>query len=204
MRFDPSKILRALTPGLVWSIPTAGDEVYLTFDDGPSPAITEWILDELERWDARATFFCLGRNVEAHPELYRQIVARGHRVGNHSWDHARGWGTDPQAYAAQVERAAGVIDSNLFRPPYGRISPGEARLLAAAGYRTVMWNVVSGDYNRRLTPAECLDRVVRGVERGDIVVFHDSRKAFRNMSYALPRTLEWLHSKGLKSKSIEL
>jgi peptidoglycan/xylan/chitin deacetylase (PgdA/CDA1 family) len=204
MRFKPPKILRNLMPGLVWNIPSTGGEVYLTFDDGPTPAITEWVLDELARWDAKATFFCLGRNVEANPELYRRILAEGHRTGNHSWDHARGWGTDPKAYAADVERAAALIDGNLFRPPYGRISPPEARLLTGEGYRIVMWNVISRDYNRRLTPRECLDNVVRHVEPGDMVVFHDSRKAFRNMSYALPRTLEWLRERGLNSKAIEL
>ncbi len=213
MRFKPPEFLRNMMPGLVWDMPagTGGGgvsggvsgEVYLTFDDGPTPGVTEWILDELARWDARATFFCLGRNVEAHPELYARIVAEGHRVGNHTHNHVKGWGRNAASYAADVDRAAAVIDSNLFRPPYGRISPREARLLAER-YRIVMWNIISRDYNRRLSPRGCLANVVRHVEPGDIVVFHDSVKAFRNMSYALPRTLEHLHARGLLSRAIEI
>jgi peptidoglycan/xylan/chitin deacetylase (PgdA/CDA1 family) len=202
MRFKPPKILQRLMPRLVWDIP-AGGGVYLTFDDGPTPVITEWILDELKKWDAKATFFCIGRNVEANPELYERILAEGHRVGNHSWDHVRGWGGDPARYAREVERAAAVIDSNLYRPPYGRISPAEAKALPSE-YRIVMWNLISRDYNRSITPGRCLENVTRHVGPGDIVVFHDSRKAFRNMSYALPRTLEYLQSKGMNSKTIEL
>jgi peptidoglycan/xylan/chitin deacetylase (PgdA/CDA1 family) len=209
MRFEPSIFLRKLMPKLVWNIPggesgtPTGGAVYLTFDDGPTPAITEWILDELAKWDAKATFFCLGRNVEANPDLYRRMLAEGHRVGNHTWDHAKGWSGNSVAYAADVDRAAGVIDSHLFRPPYGRISPGEAKLVAER-YRIVMWNIISRDYNRRISPLKCLNNVVRHIRPGDIVVFHDSRKAFSNMSYALPRTLEYLHSKGMTSKAIEL
>jgi peptidoglycan/xylan/chitin deacetylase (PgdA/CDA1 family) len=223
MRIKPPKFFRALVPELMWEIPGGGGTtgkvgeageseaaadaagvVYLTFDDGPTPAITEWILDELARWDAHATFFCLGRNVAANPELYRRIVAGGHRVANHTWDHTKGWGNDPVLYADEVDRAAEVIASDLFRPPYGRISRREAVAVAARGYHIVMWNVISRDYSHRLTPRGCLDNVVRHVRPGDIVVFHDSRKAFRNMSYALPRTLEYLRSRGLECKAIEL
>ncbi len=202
MRFKPPKFLRNLMPGLVWEIPGGGD-VYLTFDDGPTPGVTEWILDELARWDARATFFCLGRNVEAHPDLYARIVDEGHRVGNHTHSHTDGWGCDAARYVADVDRAAGAIDSHLFRPPYGRISPREAKVLAER-YRIVMWNIISRDYNRGLSPRGCLANVVRHVEPGDIVVFHDSVKAFKNMSYALPRTLEYLHARGMRSRAIEL
>ena len=210
MRFKPPKFLRRLMPELVWEIPPGGGvsvpeggDVYLTFDDGPTPGITEWILDELAKWDARATFFCLGRNAEAHPELMQRIAEAGHRIGNHTHSHMKGWGHDAASYAADVERAARSIDSPLFRPPYGRISPQEAKLVGSR-YRIVMWNIISRDYNRRLSPRSCLDNVIRHVRPGDIVVFHDSAKAFRNMSYALPRTLEHLHACGMRSKAIEL
>jgi peptidoglycan/xylan/chitin deacetylase (PgdA/CDA1 family) len=219
MRFKPPFFFRRLMPELVWEIPAddlargksggggSGESgvVYLTFDDGPTPAVTEWVLDELARWDARATFFCLGRNVESNPDLFRRIVSEGHSVGNHTWDHFRGWPRgDAAAYTSSVERTAGLIASDLFRPPYGRISPREAKALTARGYHIVMWNVISRDYSRRISPRECLDNATRHLREGDIVVFHDSRKAFRNMSYALPRTLEWLHSRGLRSKAIQL
>jgi peptidoglycan/xylan/chitin deacetylase (PgdA/CDA1 family) len=206
MRFKPPKFLRRLMPQLVWEMPAGScspQDVYLTFDDGPTPVITEWILGELARWDAKATFFCLGRNVEAHPDLCERIVAEGHRVGNHTCNHLTGWGGDVERYVDDVDRAARVIGGTLFRPPYGRITPVQARSLEGR-YRIVMWNIISRDYNRALSPRACLDNVTNHVQPGDIVVFHDSAKAWRNMSYALPRTLEYLHSRGLRSNIIGL
>ena len=202
MRFKPPKFLVNWLPELVWDIPEERD-VFLTFDDGPTPGVTEWILEELARYGAKATFFCLGSNVEAHPELYRRIVAEGHRVGNHTYSHLKGWGTDVGEYVDDVDRAAGVIGGSLFRPPYGRIAPVQSRALAPR-YRIVMWNIISRDYNRSLSPRICLENVIRHVRPGDIVVFHDSKKASRNMRYALHGTLEYLHSKGMKSKAIEI
>jgi peptidoglycan/xylan/chitin deacetylase (PgdA/CDA1 family) len=204
MRFKPPKFLLNLFPALVWDVPARerGD-VFLTFDDGPTPGITEWILDELARHGAKATFFCLGRNVEAHPELYRRILAEGHAVGNHTYGHAKGWRENSAGYVADVEHASDFISGMLFRPPYGRISPAQARLVGLR-YRIVMWNIISRDYNRRLSPEKCLDNVIRHVREGDIVVFHDSHKAFRNMSYALPRVLDYLDANGMRSKAIEL
>lgn len=192
-------------PSLVWDLPSGadGDVVYLTFDDGPTPQVTEWILDELRRWGARATFFCLGANVEKYPELYARILAEGHSVGNHTHRHKKGLATRPMSYAADALRAAEWIDSPLFRPPYGSLMPRQARILGNR-YKIVMWNIISRDYNVRVEPERCLATVVEHVRPGDIVVFHDSQKAFRNMSYALPRVLEYLHRNGLKSKAIEL
>lgn len=204
MRFKPPKFLRDLLPELIWDIPAPeAGAVFLTFDDGPTPEVTEWILEELSCWDAKATFFCLGSNVEAHPELYARILAEGHRVGNHTRGHLKGWGTDVERYVDDVDRAAEMIGGKLFRPPYGRIVPVQARALAPR-YRIVMWNIISRDYNRGISPRTCLDNVTKHVKPGDIVVFHDSQKAFRNMRYALHGTLEYLHSKGMKSKAIEL
>ncbi len=203
MRFKPPKFLRTLLPELVWDIPAGEDEVFLTFDDGPTPGVTEWILDELARHDAKATFFCVGRNVEAHPELFERIVAEGHRVGNHTYSHIKGWGTPVEKYVADVDRATSIIGPGLFRPPYGRIAPVQARALGSR-YPIVMWNIISRDYSIRISPRACLANVVRHVRPGDIVVFHDSRKAFRNLQFALPRTLEFLGAVGLRSKAIEI
>ena len=204
MRFKPPKFFRKLIPELVWEIPAQEEgDVFLTFDDGPTPGITEWILDELARHGAKATFFCLGRNAEAHPGLIERILAEGHRVGNHTYGHLKGWESDAASYLADIDRTSDFIDTPLFRPPYGRISPRQARVLGLR-YRIVMWNIISRDYNRRLSPRTCLDNVIRHVRTGDIVVFHDSVKAFRNMSYALPRVLEYLDAKGMRSKAIEL
>jgi peptidoglycan/xylan/chitin deacetylase (PgdA/CDA1 family) len=212
MRFKPPYFLRKLMPLLVWDIPGAGghceganhfDSVYLTFDDGPTPGITEWILEELDRYDAKATFFCLGKNVELHPDLYRRIVESGHKVGNHSYSHAKGWERTPKSYARNVERAAQFIHSDLFRPPYGRISRRQARLLGLH-YKIVMWNIISRDYAWQVSPQKCLDNVIHHVRPDDIVVFHDSKKAFRNLKFALPETLKFLQQHGMRSKSIEL
>ncbi len=202
MRFKPPRLIRKLMPSLVWDIPCEGC-VHLTFDDGPTPGITEWILDELERHGAKATFFCLGKNVERYPELYRRIIDGGHRVGNHSYSHAKGWEATRRAYARNVERAAQLIPGDLFRPPYGRISPGQARLLGLR-YKIVMWNIISRDYSRHVTPEKCLENVTKHVRSGDIVVFHDSEKAFGNLRFALPETLKFLHDHGMKSKAIEI
>ncbi len=202
MRFKPPRFLVKLMPSLVWDIPCEGC-VYLTFDDGPTPEITEWILGELDRFGAKATFFCLGKNVERYPELYQRIIDAGHRVGNHSYNHVKGWQITRRGYARNVERAARSIPSDLFRPPYGRISPGQARLLGLH-YKIVMWNIISRDYSRQVRPEKCLENVVEHVRQGDIVVFHDSKKAFRNLRFALPRTLEYLREHGMESKSIEL
>ncbi len=203
MRFSPPKFVRRLFPNFIWTLPGENGEVYLTFDDGPSPEVTPWVLDELDRHQAKATFFCLGKNVEMYPALFDDIKARGHAVGNHSYSHLKGWQTDPERYVEDVDLANQTMHTDLFRPPYGRIAPRQAGLLAGR-YNIVMWNIISRDYNRRLRPRTCLNNVIKHVEPGDIVVFHDSEKAFKNLHFALPRTLKYLQDKGMKSKAIEL
>jgi peptidoglycan/xylan/chitin deacetylase (PgdA/CDA1 family) len=223
MRFKPPKFLRKIMPTLIWDIPDTGDcrhdcndpsvavtgradergHVFLTFDDGPTPGITEWILKELARFDMKATFFCLGKNVEMYPGLYERIIEEGHRVGNHTYNHPKGIGTTVRSYIRNVERANALLHSDMFRPPYGRISPKKARILSTR-YKIVMWNVISRDYNRRLTRRACLNNVIKHARKGDMIVFHDSEKAFKNLLFALPRTLKWLQDNGLKSKSISI
>ena len=176
--------------------------VALTFDDGPTPGVTEWILSTLDKYDAKATFFVLGKNVEMYPDLYRRILDAGHKVGNHTYSHQKGWGMSLERYTEDVDFANDLIHSELFRPPYARITPAQARFLGQR-YKLVMWDIISRDYNRNLSPRTCLRNVTKYLAPGAIVVFHDSEKAFRNMRYALPRTLEKIRQMGLKCKAIE-
>ncbi|MBQ5635200.1 MAG: polysaccharide deacetylase family protein [Alistipes sp.] len=189
-------------PDLIWEIE---DEqgVFLTFDDGPTPGVTEWILAMLEKYDAKATFFVLGKNVEMYPDLYQKILDAGHKVGNHTYSHQKGWGMSLERYLEDVDFAGDIVHSELFRPPYARVTPAQMKAVAKR-YKIVMWDIVSRDYNRALSPECCLRNVTKYLVPGSIVVFHDSEKAFKNMSYALPRTLEFIREKGLKCKIIEL
>ena len=202
MRIRPPKLLRRLMPDLVWDI-NDPDGVFLTFDDGPTPGITEWILATLERYDARATFFVLGKNVEMYPDLFRKILDAGHRLGNHTYSHQKGWGMKLERYVEDVDFADDLIHSRLFRPPYARITPAQAKTLGKR-YHLIMWDIISRDYNPRLSPEACWQNVDRHLSPGSIVVFHDSRKSFRNMRYALPRTLDRIRELGLRCKSIDL
>ena len=202
MKIKPPKFVRRLMPDLIWEIE---DEqgVFLTFDDGPTPGVTEWILAMLERYDAKATFFVLGKNVEMYPDLYQKILDAGHKVGNHTYSHQKGWTMSLERYLEDIDFAGDIVHSELFRPPYARVTPAQMKAVAKR-YKVVMWDIVSRDYNRALSPESCLRNVTKYLAPGSIVVFHDSEKAFKNMSYALPRTLEFIREKGLKCKIIEL
>ncbi len=202
MRLKPPKIIRRLMPELIWEIEDA-ESVFLTFDDGPTPGITEWILSTLDKYNAKATFFLLGRNVEMYPDLYRQIVEAGHAVGNHTYSHQKGWKLSLERYVEDVEFASSYIESNLFRPPYAQITPSQARFLGRR-FKLVMWDVLSRDYSNQVSPKGCLQNVTKYVEAGSVVVFHDSEKSFPNMSYALPRTLEHIQKLGLVCRAIKL
>lgn len=189
-------------PSLIWHIDDPA-KVFITFDDGPTPGVTEWILDVLEKHDAKATFFCLGKNVEQYPDLYQKIVDAGHKTGNHTYSHQKGWEMSLERYTEDVYFANQYIKSDLFRPPYGRIRPSQARVLQER-YSLIMWSIISRDYSRVVSPRTCLRNVTKHVRAGDIVVFHDSAKSFRNMRYALPRTLDFLRKNGLEPALIEL
>lgn len=175
--------------------------VYLTFDDGPTPEVTEWVLNTLAKHNVKATFFCLGKNVEQHPELYRKIIEAGHKVGNHSYSHLKGWRTSTEQYVEDVELANQLVKSDLFRPPYGRIRTHQAEVLAQR-YRLVMGDVVSQDYSPSISPQKCLHNVIDHVKGGSIVVFHDSLKSFENTRYALPLAIEYIREMGLEFKTI--
>ena len=185
---------------MTWEIDDP-ESVFITIDDGPTPGITEWILAELEKRGAKATFFCLGKNIELYPHLYEQILAAGHKVGNHTYGHLKGWEVPTEQYLEDIEHADRLVHSGLFRPPYGRITKEQAQALGGR-YRLVMGSIVSRDYSQRGRPDKCLRNVTRAVTGGSIVVFHDSLKSYSNMSYALPRALDHIREMGLAFKTI--
>ena len=196
----PSLLTRALHR-MTWDLRSEAREVYLTFDDGPTPGVTPWVLEQLEKAQAQATFFLLGRNVEKYPELLTQIQASGHSIGNHSYSHLKGFRSSISRYMDDIELAGSFIDSKLFRPPYGRILPGQVRAVLEH-YDLIMWDVLSIDYNTSLDKERVLQNVIRNVKPGSIIVFHDSDKASDNLSFALPRTLEFLQEEGFVMKAI--
>ncbi|NVK27993.1 MAG: polysaccharide deacetylase family protein [Flavobacteriia bacterium] len=183
---------------LTWRIPQAKNEVFLTFDDGPTPEITQSVLETLNKYNAKATFFLIGKNVEAHPEIVKAVVDAGHAIGHHSYSHVNGWKFDRQEYIEDVERAAALVKSDLFRPPYGRISPRKAKALSKK-YRIIMWTILSGDFDTEISAEDCVKNVVTTLKPGDIVVFHDSVKAWPRLKEALPKVLEHINSQGWKS-----
>lgn len=179
--------------------------MYLTFDDGPNPMVTSFVLDELKKYNAKATFFCLGKNVEQYFDIYKKILNDGHQVGNHTFSHLNGWNTKDKIYVDDIAKAARIIDSNLFRPPYGRITKFQLRLLkkSALQLKPVMWDVLSGDFDASLKPENCYLNVIKNAERGSIIVFHDSAKAFSNLQYALPRVLSFYSEKGFVFRPLQ-
>lgn len=176
-------------PTRVWKMPAYERILYISFDDGPHPEITPRVLDLLKDCDAKATFFCLGKNVKAYPEVYQRILDEGHGVGNHSQDHLCGWSTADDVYVNNVMEAGKWIDSQLFRPPYGKMRSSQARKLSDLGMRTIMWTVLSGDYDEGISKEKCANRVISNITPGNIFLFHDSEKAEKNMLYALDMLL---------------
>lgn len=199
--------LKRLYPSYVWSLPADGPVVYLSFDDGPHPEITPWVLDQLKQHDAEASFFCIGNNVAKYGDVYRQILDAGHAVGNHTYHHLNGWKTGDDAYLKDAADAAALIDTNLFRPPYGRIRASQAKKLSATlgrDMKVIMWEVLSADFDRSFSPQQCAAHVTRKVRPGSIIVFHDSEKAWPNLCEALPYVLRFLGEKGYRCKKIQL
>jgi peptidoglycan/xylan/chitin deacetylase (PgdA/CDA1 family) len=188
----------------VWEI-AGSNKVYLTFDDGPHPVHTPWVLDELKKHGAKATFFCIGKNVVLYPDVYRRILDEGHAVGNHTHHHLNGWKGDDAGYIQDVQEAAKHIDSNLFRPPYGRLSVFREKTLreSTAKYKIIMWSVLSGDFDPGISKEQCLSNVVLKVKRGSVIVFHDSEKAAEKMKYAVSGLLITLNDKGLETDIIK-
>ncbi len=190
-----SRVLSPFYPGLKWRVNTKSKVIYLTFDDGPIPDVTEKVLDILDTYNWKATFFCVGENVQKHPSIYQKVIERGHRVGNHSFNHLRGFKTSREEYVANVRKASEYIDSKLFRPPHGRITYAQIRALKD-DYDIVMWDVLTYDYDKRKTPAQIVKIIQRNLRKGSIVLLHDSIKAENNVLTVLPQAIEFWQSKG--------
>ncbi|MCB0462917.1 MAG: polysaccharide deacetylase family protein [Flavobacteriaceae bacterium] len=215
MNFTPitvSKVVKKMFPNFVWSIDSEEKTLYLTFDDGPTPEVTEWVLACLKRYNAKATFFCIGKNIEQHPSLFKQIIKDGHGIGNHTNNHLKGWKTSVDSYLKDVSQAQNIINEqhqeseirnqNLFRPPYGRIKARQSKLLIKQNFKIVMWSVLSLDWDKNVSEQKCYENVVKNAVSGDIVVFHDSIKAFKNMQFTLPKVLDYFSEKGYDFKRI--
>jgi len=201
----PALIPRMVTwlfPNRVWQIPTAQKEIFLSFDDGPHPRITPMVLDMLASHGAKASFFCIGDRVKRFPGIYQRILDEGHAIGNHTFHHLNGWKTNDADYLTNITEAALCIDSRLFRPPYGRIKGSQARAIIAKGFKTIMWTVLSGDYDAKLNPAQCANRVLENIEPGFIFLFHDAEKAEKNMLFALEKLLEASKLQGFRCEKI--
>lgn len=195
--------MRVLLPGpLVWRGPADGNAVYLTFDDAPTGAFTCEILDILDRYGAKATFFCVGENVVRNPETYREILLRGHSTGNHTFNHLKGWKTHVDEYDENTRKAAEVIDSGLFRPPYGLITWRQIHRLKK-DYTIVMWSRLTMDYDPDISPEDCLEMSLKELQPGSIIVFHDNAKAVEKVRYALPAFLEKASGEGYKFLSLK-
>jgi peptidoglycan/xylan/chitin deacetylase (PgdA/CDA1 family) len=197
--------LKALFPRYKWRVDTRKKTIFLTFDDGPIPEITEYVMATLQQYNARATFFCIGDNVRKHPEIFSEILSQGHSVGNHTFNHMNGWKSDDTEYMANIELCEKQlnINTNLFRPPYGRMKKSQSRQLPATK-EIIMWDVLSGDFSPAITPETCLRKSIQYARPGSIVLFHDSLKAAKNMQYALPRFLEYFTNKGYRFEALPM
>lgn len=212
-------IFRLLYPGRISRI-NSSNAIYLTFDDGPIPQVTPWVLALLQEYDAKASFFCIGDNVKKHPEIFQQILKQGHCIGNHTFNHLNGWKIGTSYYvnnALQCEnmmlatergsKSGNFISQlpkyRLFRPPYGRIKNSQSRALKRKGFQVVMWDVISGDYDKDFTPQDCYHNVIENASAGSLIVFHDSLKAFDNLKTVLPKVLEYYTRQGLNFRSLK-
>lgn len=193
--------LQWLYPSLVWHKSREEKSIYLTFDDGPIPVVTPFVLNTLKTFNAKATFFCIGDNVAQHPEIYQQVLADGHSVGNHTYNHLKGWVSRDEIYLNNVAKCAEVVKSDLFRPPYGRAKKSQISSLNTQ-YSIIMWDVLSGDFDNGISSEKCLENVMTHSKSGSIVVFHDSLKALPHLEYALPKALEQLSAKGFSFHSL--
>ena len=196
--------LQKLFPDRIWQMSKSEKKIYLTFDDGPHPLHTPFVLDELKKYNAKATFFCIGNNVQSYPETFKRIIDEGHSIGNHTQHHFNGKKTADDIYIKDIKDAAKYIDSNLFRPPYGRIRSFQAKIIKTLTrpYKIIMWTVLSGDFDTEISLQRCLENVLFKTGNGSIVVFHDSEKASEKMRATLPAVLKTFSSKGFSFEKI--
>jgi len=191
-------LLKWYYPSLLWNKSRTNKVIYLTFDDGPIPNVTDFVLKTLKAFNAKATFFCIGDNIVKHPEVYAKVVNAGHAIGNHTFNHLKGWNTDDETYIENTLKCQFLTQTNLFRPPYGRIKKSQISNLKSQipNLEIVMWDVLSGDFDTSLSPKKCYQNVIKNTENGSIIVFHDSLKAFDRLAYALPKVLKYFSEKG--------
>lgn len=202
-------IIKKIFSNYVWEIPNNEKKVYLTFDDGPTPEITSWVLNQLKIYNAKATFFCVGRNIENYPDIFLNILNDHHSTGNHTFNHENGWRTNDKNYIESIQTnnynpKSKIYSqkSKIFRPPYGKIKLSQSRKIRKLGYKIIMWDVLSADFDTTISQEKCLENVLSNVKSGSIIVFHDSKKAFKNLEYALPKTLEFLKYNGFICEKI--
>lgn len=200
---QPPQIIRYLYPSAIWRMDKDERAVYLTFDDGPIPRVTPWVLDVLDKYGIKATFFMVGDNIRKHPDEFRMVVERGHRIGNHTFNHIRGLSYDINSYLENTEKACRMMmNTNLFRPPHGYMSPKQYAELKKR-YKIIMWDLVTRDYNRKFNGEQILQKVKKYARNGSIITFHDSIKSEENLKYALPKAIEWLMEQGYEFKVFE-
>jgi peptidoglycan/xylan/chitin deacetylase (PgdA/CDA1 family) len=188
---------KKLYPDLIWDKRGNGKKLIITFDDGPTPGVTNEVLDILDRYNAKATFFCVGRNVEHFPDLFHKIISKNHAVGNHTYSHLKGWKTKHKEYFQDIELASQYIPSKLYRPPYGQIKRSQIKYLKEK-YKIIMWEVMSHDYEKLWSKERCLNAILRYTKEGSIIVFHDSEKALEKVQFILPKVLEVFSEKGFE------
>lgn len=221
MNFIPvktPKLIKGIFPNYTWDMPNDQKVIYLTFDDGPTPEITNWTLELLKSYNAKATFFCIGNNIESHPEIFQDTLKDGHAIGNHTFSHLKGWTTNTEVYVNEVlktqeiigfqqstnDNQQSAINKKLFRPPYGKIKSSQGKQLLNLGYKIIMWDVLAFDWKDSITKEQSAKNVISKTESGSIVVFHDSLKAAPRMQYALAKTLEHFSNEGFVFKSIPM
>jgi peptidoglycan/xylan/chitin deacetylase (PgdA/CDA1 family) len=217
MRFVPVKIpkvIQRLFPNYVWDFSSKDKILYLTCDDGPTPEITQWTLNTLKQYHAKATFFCIGNNVAKHPEIFHNILKEGHSIGNHTQDHVKGWKTSTKKYIENVIKAETIINKelennqvklSLFRPPFGQLKNSQGKALLKLDYKIIMWSVIAFDWEQKIPKTQCLKNVINNASaKNNIIVFHDSVKASKNLKYVLPKVLAHFSDKGYVFKAIKL
>jgi peptidoglycan/xylan/chitin deacetylase (PgdA/CDA1 family) len=185
----------------VWHLDRGEKTIYLTFDDGPVPGLTDWVLDELEKFNAKATFFCVGANIEKHPEIFKRITTQGHVAANHTMYHTKGLRSPVPAYIEEVDRCSRLVNNKLFRPPYGSLKPGQYRSLIERGYKIILWDVISYDFEK-ISEQKCAKNVLRNAQNGSIVLFHDNVKAEKNLRFALPLFLKDFSRQGYRFRGL--